>query len=112
MEDIDIIITAGVEALGRNVEQAKLNRLIQELGAFAQLVGTEAIVQELNISSFINNMITNSGLGNKGLIKSLVQQEADLSAKQQEMIAQQMMQPALQNAGAGAGQMMAQQLAQ
>lgn len=112
MEDIDIIITAGVEALGRNVEQAKLNRLIQELGAFAQLVGAEAIVQELNISSFINNMITNSGLGNKGLIKSLVQQEADLSAKQQEMMAQQMMQPALQNAGAGAGQMMAQQLGQ
>ena len=110
--DIDIIITAGVEALGRNVEQAKLNRLIQELGAFAKLVGAEAIVQELNISSFINNMITNSGLGNKGLIKSLVQQEADLSAKQQEMMAQQMMQPALQNAGAGAGQMMAQQLGQ
>ena len=112
MEDIDIIITAGVEALGRNVEQAKLNRLIQELGEFAKLVGAEAIVQELNISSFINNMITNSGLGNKGLIKSLVQQEADLSAKQQEMMAQQIMQPALQNAGAGAGQMMAQQLGQ
>ena len=110
MEDIDIIITAGVEALGRNVEQAKLNRLIQELGAFAQLVGAEAIVQELDVSSFINNMITNSGLGNKGLIKSLVQQEAEMSAKQQEAIAQQMMQPALNQAGAGAGQAMAQQI--
>jgi hypothetical protein len=112
MEDIDIIITAGVEALGRNVEQSKVMTLLQGLGGLAQLVGAEAVVGELNVSAFVHNMVNNSGLGNKGFTKSLVQQEAEQQAESEEQMAQAMMQPALQAGGQAMGQGMAQQAIQ
>lgn len=112
MEDIDIIITSGVEALGRNVEQAKIMRMMQDLGALAQLVGQEQVAGLISTENVMMSIINNSGVGNKDFMVSLVEQEAEQQAQQQAQMAQQVLDPALQQAGAGAGQAVAQQMTQ
>jgi hypothetical protein len=109
MEDIDIIITSGVEALGRTVEQQKVRNMIQDLGGLAQLIGTESIIQNLNPEALISSIINNSGVGNKNFMKDLVTKEAEAKAQQEQQLAQQALQPALQEAGKGMGQQLTQQ---
>ena len=109
MEDIDIIITSGVEALGRTVEQQKIRNMVQDLGMLAQLIGQQEIVSKLNADSLIASIINNSGVGNKNFMLSLQQQEANNKAMQQQQMASQALDPALQEAGKGMGQAMTQQ---
>jgi hypothetical protein len=99
MDGIDIIITSGIEALGRNVEQMKTARLVQDLSMLAQLVGQESIVSTINVEAMVNSMVINSGVGNKGFTYSIAEQEANAKAKAQESMAQQAMNPALAQAG-------------
>jgi len=103
MQDIDIIITSGVEALGRTVEQQKIRNMIADLGSLAQLIGQDAIIQNLNPQAIINSIVNNSGVGNKDFIKDMVQMEADQQAQQQQQLASQALNPALEEAGRGAG---------
>ena len=72
-DDIDIIITAGVEALGRNVELSKINNLIGELGMLANLVGAEKIASEVNVPAFLSAMVSNSGVASKNFLLSQMQ---------------------------------------
>ena len=72
-DDIDVIITAGVEALGRNVELSKVNNLIQELGMLAGLVGAEAVAKEINVPAFLSSMVANSGVASKDFLLSQMQ---------------------------------------
>lgn len=96
-EDLDIVITTGVEALGRNVEMSKINRLIQDLGQLAMLIGQDKVAGTLNPQALVNAMIVNSGVGGKNFAYSLLEQEANSRAEQEAMLAQQF-------AGAGASQ--------
>ena len=66
--DVDVIITAGVEALGRNVELSMINSLLQELGILAQLVGAEKVAEKINVGAFANAMVANSGVASKNFI--------------------------------------------
>jgi len=79
-EDVDVIITAGVEALGRNVELSKINNLISELGMLAQLVGQEAIAKEINVKAFTSAMVANSGVASKNFLYSTQQSQANQQA--------------------------------
>lgn len=107
--DVDVIITAGVEALGRNVELSKINNLIQELGMLAQLVGQEQIAKTINVPALTSAMVTNSGVASKNFLLSQAQVDQNDIASKQEMMAQQAINPALQQAGAAGGQGMAEQ---
>lgn len=100
MDEIDVIITSGVEALGRNVEQAKTMRMIQDLGAFAQLVGQEVVAQSLNPDSIISSIINNSGVGNKDFMLKTIQKEANINAQKQEALAEQVAMGGASQAGA------------
>ena len=72
-DDVDVIITAGVEALGRNVELSKVNNLINELGLLANLVGAEAVAKDINVPAFLSSMVSNSGVASKDFLLSQVQ---------------------------------------
>jgi hypothetical protein len=100
IEDIDVIITSGVEALGRNVEQAKTMRMIQDLGAFAQLVGQEVVAKSLNANSVINSIINNSGVGNKDFILTNIKKDANANAEQEQAVAQQVVDGGAKQLGA------------
>ena len=104
MEDIDIIITAGVEALGRNVEQAKLERFIANVGQLAQVVGEQA-TQALNVDNIVYAMLVNNGIGNKEYVKTLNEIEAESQAQQQAQLEQQMMMQGANSIGQQAGAM-------
>jgi len=72
-KDVDIIITAGVEALGRNVELSKINSLIMELEALAQLVGSKKVTEELNVPAITSAIISTSGVASKNFLLSQTQ---------------------------------------
>lgn len=84
-DDVDVIITAGVEALGRNVELSKINALIQELGLLAQLVGADVVAKSVNVNAFASAMVSNSGVAGKDFLYTASQ----MAAKDAENIAAQ-----------------------
>ena len=105
-DDIDIIITAGVEALGRNVEMSKINTLIQELSMLAQLVGQEQVAGTINVGAITTAMVTNSGVASKDFLYSKQQQDINTMAQKQEA----MMQPAIAGGMQQVGQNVAGQV--
>lgn len=98
-DDIDVIITAGVEALGRNVELAKINNLMQELGMLAQLVGNEQVAQTINVGAITSAMVANSGVASKNFLYSKAQQDQVVASQREEAIAQQMVQGGMPTLG-------------
>jgi len=74
-DDVEVIITAGVEALGRNVELSKINNLIQELGLLAGLVGQEVVAKQVDAGAIASAMVANSGVASKNFLVS--QRQAD-----------------------------------
>jgi len=111
-KDIDVIITTGVEALGRNVELQKINNLMQELSAIATLVGQEAIVQEINISSIISAMVANSGVASKNFLYSPQEKEQAIMAQREEQMSQQYLSAGLPQMGTNMANMEAQSMTQ
>lgn len=103
-KDVDIIITAGVEALGRNIEMSKINSLIQELGMLGQLVGAEAVAKTINIGAMTSAMVANSGVASKNFLFSKGQMDQQEMTAKEEAMAQQMIQPGLAQAGQMGGQ--------
>lgn len=86
-DDIDIIITAGVEALGRNVELNKINSLIQNLGILSGLVGQEEVARKINVSSMLSAIVSNSGVANKDfLLPETTATNNDLARKESALV--------------------------
>lgn len=98
-KDVDVIITAGVEALGRNVELNKINGMIQELVMFSNLVGQEQVVQRINASNVISSIVANSGVASKGFIYTDEEVNANIANQRQEAIAGKMLDGGLPQAG-------------
>jgi hypothetical protein len=67
-DDVDVIITAGIEALGRNVELNKVNNLIQELVLLQGLIGEDEVKKIVNGEAFASSMVVNSGVAGKDFI--------------------------------------------
>lgn len=90
-KDVDVIITAGVEALGRNVELNKINILLQELGSLGQLVGAEKVAETINVYNITSAMVANSGVAGKNFVYSQREIEEKQAMAQQQAIEQQML---------------------
>lgn len=88
-DDIDVIITSGIEALGRNVELTKINNMMSELQMLGSIVGMEAIARTVNVNSVATAIISNSGVAGKNFIYSQQEQDSMVANEKQEMIAQQ-----------------------
>lgn len=106
--DVDVIITAGVEALGRNVELNKINILVQELASLSQLVGQEKVSEVINVYNVTASIVANSGVASGGFVYSQTEIEQRNAMMQQQQLEQQMMMTGgnsmAQQAGAGAVQ--------
>ena len=88
-EGLKPLIITGVEALGRGEDLNKLGMFLQHL----QPLGPE-VLQELNISDYINRLAGSLGIDTEGLVKSEEQKQLEAQeaqAKQAEMINQQTM---------------------
>ena len=88
-EGLKPLIFTGVEALGRGEDLNKLGMFLQHL----QPLGPE-VLQELNISDYINRLAGSLGIDTEGLVKSEEQKQLEAQeaqAKQAEMINQQTM---------------------
>lgn len=86
-DKVKLIITTGLEALGRSHDLVKLNAFMQEL----QILGPEVVAPYMNVSDFITRVANATGVDPKGLIKTeeevmTAQQQAQSAAVQQGMI--------------------------
>lgn len=109
-KDIDVIITTGLQALGRNVELSKINALIQELTLLGSVVGAEEVAKSVNVSAISSAMVANSGVASKDFLYTPKQMDQKEAERQQQMMAQQAMEGGLGQAGANlANQMIPQQ---
>lgn len=108
--DVDVIITAGVEALGRNIEMQKINTLMNELGMLANLVGQERVSATIDVAAMTSALVANSGVASKNFILSKSAQDQNEINAKQEAMASKMIDPALQGAGQQAGAMAASQI--
>ena len=107
-KDIDIIITTGLQALGRNVELNKINTLIQELQMLAGIVGPEAIAKEVNVAAISSAMVSNSGVASKDFLYTQKEKDAMREQAQKDQAAQQVLQGGLPQAGANIANQMNQ----
>ena len=97
-DDVDVIITAGVEALGRNIEMAKINSLLNELATFGSLVGIENVAKTINIPAVTSAMIANSGVASKGFLLSKAQVDQVDKDIKEEALANKVMDSAVPQA--------------
>lgn len=63
---VKLIITTGLEALGRSHDLVKLNAFTQEI----QILGPEVIKEYMNVSDYITRVANGTGVDPKGLVKS------------------------------------------
>jgi hypothetical protein len=91
---VRLVITTGLEALGRSHDLVKLNSFMQELAT----LGPEAIMPYINVSDYITRVANATGVDSKGLIKS---EEEVMQAQAQAQ--QQMMQQEMLTKGIGSG---------
>lgn len=83
-DKIQLIITTGLEALGRGHDLARLQGFLQDLGA----LGLEMLIPRLNIRNLIDRVATARGIDTSGLIKT----EQQLAMEQQQAQQAQMLQ--------------------
>lgn len=94
---VKLVITTGLEALGRSHDLVKLNTFMQELNT----LGPEQIAPYLNVSDYITRVANATGVDPKGLIKSEQEvQQAQAQAAQAQQQAQ--MQESVVKSGAAA----------
>lgn len=99
-KDVDVIITTGVEALGRNVEMSKINGMIQELLVASQLVGQEAIAASLSADNIVGAIIANSGVASKNFLISQMEKDQASAAQEQKQMMDMVAQGGLPQMGA------------
>lgn len=73
-DQINLIITTGLDALGRGHE---LNKVIGAIRALAEVFGQEQVAQRLNFEDVATRFFTGFGVDQKGLIKTQEQLAAD-----------------------------------
>lgn len=78
-QDIDILITTGIEALGRGHE---VQKLLNFVGSAQNAFGPEAVAQWLNVPAGLQQLATGFGLTNQDLIRSPEQ----VAAQQQQQL--------------------------
>lgn len=105
-KDIDIIITTGLQALGRNVELNKINTLIQELQMLGQVVGAERVAEEVNVAAISSAMVANSGVASKDFLYSEQQKQENAKMQQEKQMTEQTMGGMLPQAGSNAANQM------
>lgn len=88
-KDVEIVITAGLESLGRSIELNKLNGFMEELSMVEKMFGGEVISEKVDVGNLIKAIVLNSGIANRNLIKSSSQAEADKQATQQQEVQNQ-----------------------
>ena len=71
---VKLVITTGLEALGRSHDLVKLNTFMQELNT----LGAETVAPYLNVADYITRVANATGVDSKGLIKD----EATVKAEQ------------------------------
>lgn len=98
-EDIDVIITTGVQALGRNVEMSKIRNVMMELSQLGQIIGPEAIQQSINADAVISAIIANSGVASKEFVYSKMEKDQKEVAAKEDQLAMQMAQGGLPQMG-------------
>lgn len=98
-KDVDVIITTGLQALGRNVELSKINGLIQELQMLGQIVGAEAVAKVVNVGAITASIVANSGVASKSFLYTEDEIARIKQAQGEEAMAQQAMQGALPQVG-------------
>lgn len=102
---VEPVIVTGVEALGRGHDY---NKLVQFSQTLQQLLGAEIFAKYTNVDAVIAQIGTSLGIETKGLIKTQEQLQQEQAAAQESMLAEQGMGALYQNAGAAAGQAIAQ----
>ena len=98
-DDVDVIITTGVQALGRNVEMSKIRNVMQELAMFGNIVGPEEIQRSVNADAVIAAIIANSGVASKEFIYSQMQKDEKEIAQKEDQLAMQMAQGGMPQLG-------------
>lgn len=99
-DEVDVIITAGVEALGRNVELTKINTLLEELTMLGSMLNSNPEVAKItNVQSFASAMVVNSGVAGKEFLLAPAVTNQNEKNQKQEAIAQEVVKGGLTQAG-------------
>jgi hypothetical protein len=93
-DKVKLVITTGLEALGRSHDLVKLNTFMQEL----QVLGPEVVAEYLQVSDYITRVANATGIDPKGLVKP----EAEVLANRQQQ-AQQAQQAQMMSDGIKSG---------
>lgn len=105
-KDVEVIITAGVEALGRSVELNKTYSFIDGAARLGQVTGAEAIAKAVDVNIVLASIVANSGVAGQGFIFSQASQDQQEIAGKEEAMAQQLAQGGLGQAGANVANQM------
>jgi hypothetical protein len=83
---VKLVITTGLEALGRSHDLVKLNAFTQEIS----ILGPDVIKEYINVSDFITRVANGTGVDPKGLVKSEEEVMATRQAQTQQATQAQM----------------------
>lgn len=103
-EDIDVVITTGLQALGRSVEMNNIYKMIEGIQTLGSVVGQEGLAKLLNANAILSNIVINSGVASKEFMYSPTQIATMEANAKQEMLAQQALMSGMQSAGQTVGQ--------
>jgi hypothetical protein len=86
-DKVKLIITTGLEALGRSHDLVKLNAFMNEI----QLLGPDVLAEYMNVSDYITRVANGTGVDPKGLVKPEQEVQAARQAAQQTQTQAQLM---------------------
>ena len=91
-ELVDLVITTGLESLGRSHDLAKLDAFI---GGVTQTLGPQLVHQFVNVGDYLQRRASALGLNTKGLIKTTEEVQQEQQQQQQMELAQKLGGPAI-----------------
>ena len=91
-ELVDLVITTGLESLGRSHALAKLDAVI---GVATQTLGPQLVHQFVNVGDYLQRRASALGLNTKGLIKTTEEVQQEQQQQQQMELAQKLGGPAI-----------------
>lgn len=107
--DVDLIITTGVQALGKSTELNKIYTMLDGYTRVAQLVGLERVQAELDVNALLKDIAINSGVIDKNYLLTPNQKGAQNSQAKQDALIENTLVNATTEAGKGLGQNSTQQ---
>jgi len=105
---IDIVITSGIEALGRSSQLQKINNFMNELGTLGQIVGSDKVIGSLNIPNIINSILVNSGVAGNDFLYTEMEANAIKEQAKKEELARQMLESSANSLGNATPQLLEQ----